>query len=169
MFLKDLFINEMTRKPDAGNWQLAMEELWPLCFDLYQRFTTPNEPLVVVDTFINEVKIICIDQIPLSCTREILLDIENPDWRNDDAAIPRSFIWRGDIQQLRLHPKPDDVYSLWMLVQKNPLAAHKPQWFNLVASLRAVENLSLGSQTVGRIGMVEFARMWREAFFASIS
>ena len=167
MFDAGHFIHEMSRKHDVGEFQLALKELWPICFDIYHRVTEVGEPLVEVDKNIIEVKAVYIDQIPLSKTREILLDSQFPTWRLDENDEPHSYIWRERENAIRLYPPPDAVYTLWLLVQKTPLNSPFPKWFHLVSALRAVEMISSGDQVVGRAKMGEFMKQWKEAFYGS--
>jgi hypothetical protein len=163
MFDSALLVRELARKEDAGSIARAMGELWPLNYDIVHRPLEALNPIVIVPSDAIEVNTVFITRTPLSRTREILLDAEDPQWRNANPDLPKAFIWRGEEKHIRLHPRPDAAYELWALIQRTP-KDHFPKWFHLIAALRAVETLSESDPVVGRLKMVEFMKAWREAF-----
>lgn len=163
MFDSALLVRELVRKDDAGSIARAMTELWPLNYDIIHKPVVPFDPIVIVGNDVVEINTVFITRTPLSRTREILLDAEDPQWRNANADLPKQFIWRGEEKHIRLHPRPDAAYELWGLIQRTPIN-HFPKWFHLLAAIRAVETLSESDPVVGRLKMVEFMKAWREAF-----
>lgn len=163
MFKGDLFVLEMCRRPDRGGLNRALNELWILNFDIIHNLLSPLDPIVPVGSDVTEINAVFISKAPLSRTREILLDIDDPQWRNATPAVPRAYIWRGEEKHIRLHPSPDAQYELWALVQRSPVQ-YFPRWFHLLAAIRASETLSESEPVVGRLKMAEFMRAWREAF-----
>lgn len=167
MFNAEQFVREMARKSNIAELTRALERLWPLNYDVIRIIQPLNDPIVIIPENIMEIKSVFIDQIPLSRTREILLDSENPSWKTAVPDTPKQYIWNGEDNNLRLHPAPDIDSEVWIIVQRTPVN-NLPKWFNLIAAINAVEILTLGDQVAGRGAMAKYMETLSGAFNESI-
>lgn len=175
MFNSELFVKEMTRisSETVGlEIQRALESLWPVNAAA-QKFTlTIGNPIIPLPRSVVEIKGAFIFDpvggkfVPLEQSREILLDIENQNWRTSPNGFPKSFIWHGEQSEIRLNPPPDATYELWLIILHS-ITVNVPKWFTHFSSLRAARTLASSDQIVGRKGLIDFMKELEEIFIGS--